>query len=481
MKSWRRREIHQVVSETSATPSRYIDQSFIGQDNTPINVTNGPNQFTKVGDFDGDGIPDTLTVSFGGSVGVSISLGNSNSISLTQAQGNAISSYFSDTAAGGAAGSGLGAQLLQAEGLGIASRFTVADFSGDGRDDILINGFDGKAHLLISQGTGFSGPYDASAPTVGGSGTANWAVTSIGTRNTWIGDHYYVKPIACDLNGDGITDYACLSYQRFLTNTGGTTNGFLTIRSLKAVISNGDGTFSAPFQIGGASMAVPTGTYGNINSQQNVALDDMDCGVFAGDFNGDGLTDFLILVPVWNNQAYNQSTGTLSNTTPYTATYGGCRWVLYLNQGMGSNGFPQFAQYNGVIPNTIKLPTSAGETVNTWYCPFKNGGTGIWNGPIADLVGASTTTRSAISAFEGAAGATDTYIMDVNHDGMADLVWHVGVDSNDNAVSGASNAAGMQCCRRAISPQGRGFWSDPCASQISTDSPLTPRSTRVVQ
>ncbi len=380
--------------------------------------TNGFSSYVKkFGDFDGDGKKDYIQMS--GSSGVAIrpgyltvTLASGGSMSLTPAQATVVNAYFTDP------GSQYGStNLAQAEGLGLAARVTIGDFNGDGRDDLLFHGFDGKIHVYLSNGTGFSDPVnDTNAPYLGGAGDVSiWTNPAFTQVTTHIDDHFWVKPMPCDLNGDGITDYVAICYSRMLKYPSGPyqtgPSGFRNFRTMIGVITKPDGTFSAPFAIGGPAMVVPLETNDTFNGSGagTIKLDDLNTGALPGDFNGDGLTDFLVLVPQFEMQP-----------GLFSGYYQSKRWALYLNQGLNANGTPTFAEYKGPIPNSVTLGSGS---VNTYYTPCSSATGSI--GGVQYLTSQSPDDKDFMEGFQGASGSINNLIMDVNHDGLADLVWYV--------------------------------------------------------
>ncbi len=362
----------------------------------------------------------------GSSIGISIRTATGTLMTINQ---SLFASFFVDPGASTTL-------LLAAEGAGASSRVTVADFTGDGRDDILVHGFDGKVHLFVSNGTSFIDPPSDTAhtPFVGGAGDVSWESSFLGSDTTfrnWVNNAYYVKPMPCDLNGDGRTDYVCVTYGRSLTYnpSTGVVTGFSVIRRLTGVLCIPDTspagfTFSPPFQIG----QPPTGVPFQTSADGSIALDDVNSGVIAGDFNGDGLTDFLMLVPPRAN---------VDNL--YSTQFGSHRWALFINRGVSSFGTPVFTQCNGPIPNTVTLP-GTGETVNSYFTPFKSssGHPGLLMGAVNYLNSSNNPSGfAAYTGFESAAGSAGHFVMDINHDGLADFVWYVATKPDETPATGA--------------------------------------------
>ncbi len=383
-------------------------------------------QTILVGDFDGDGKKDqalvTCVVNTSSSAGISIVVTLANGTPMTfEGQGATIfQQCFTDRKAKDGTLIPNSFQLLAAEGGGAVSRISVADFTGDGRDDIAVLGYDGKLYLFVSKGTSFAEPktVDTGLPT-GVTYTPMVGVQSDVTTDVcigvplWINDHFFVKAMPCDLNGDGITDYVCMTYARTIGTANGMKTSYFSMRTISYVLSNGDGTFTAPQSIPDLFLP-PEITYG---TNQQVPIDTINSGIFPGDFNGDGLTDFLVLV---NGNDPNVAGYTDSNGVFHQGLYGNQRWVLYLNNGCRSDPanpsaipLPTFTQYNGVMP------------ANVGYCPVLNGA-GSTLDPLNFYNSPDPAVRAFFTSFEGAAGSANNFVMDINHDGIADFVWFDG-------------------------------------------------------
>lgn len=443
----------QNVLETKATELKPLDivwgdTNLDGKDDIiqaseredPPNSNEPTNYCVKTGDFDGNGKKDTLKITIGPS-GVGVGSVEGASVSFSGTGIAQFTSYFKDPGNG----STQKYLLLKMEGFSAGSRITVADFNGDGRDDVLVHGFDGRIHVFFSDGTQFLNAKDDDAshsPFLFGEGNVSWALEWVNGAgmwgfNSWVDDHAFVHPVPCDLNGDGLTDYVCLSHSRYINYANGfnisSPTGMVMFRHCYGVLSRPDGSFSAPFQIGGPALSVPiqtdepaanpSGTVGRIK------LNDVNAGMLAGDFNGDGLTDFLVLVPEFGSQS----------PTLFANFYGGRRWALYLNEGTRAGSVPQFSQHNGPIDNTYAI---SGKTVKPYYSPVSTGNTGYILDPVKFFMSVSSAGYGAegisfYKALEGGGGTTNTFAIDVNHDGLTDLVWYVAQDQNEEDAGAA--------------------------------------------
>jgi len=164
---------------------------------------------------------------------------------------------------------------------------TVADFNGDGKNDVALPGFQLGIALGNGDGTFTSAPSvnlaasSVSVADFNGDGKPDVAIES--QSGVWIvlgnGDGTFGGPtklpasfgpapsfIACaDLNGDGIPDLA-------VTNTVTLTG--TVINTLTILLGNGDGTFTL-------KSTIPTGSYPR--------------SVTVGDFNDDGIPDLAVI------------------------------------------------------------------------------------------------------------------------------------------------------------------------------------------
>ena len=310
--------------------------------------------------------------------------------------------------------------LAAAEGSAVASRVTLADYSGEGRDDMLVHSFDGHLYLFKNQGGTWSQNPQQVSGVIGGYGNIldyknnvlawnMWSVYQSNDRSVdWSARHFWVNPMPCDLNGDGRTDYVFTNSMRSAFSSVPTVtlaNNYFCIRSLVAVLSKPDGTFSNPVTINQYAPYFAGALY---PANPDIKQDDVNVGAFPGDFNGDGLTDFLVLDN--KNILYR-------------------RWVLYLSKGQSADGSPLFEMIPGPIPNTVNI---GGYQVHTYYNPALGTSlgypVGIFEHPN------SPDVPKAFMAMESASASTNTFVWDVNGDGLADLVWYVDRDVNDNPL-----------------------------------------------
>jgi hypothetical protein len=135
------------------------------------------------------------------------------------------------------------------------AREVTADFNGDGIPDLAV----------ISTNNAYGGPYTVAIFLGNGDGTFRAGAT-IQPSDMWI----YPFMISGDFNGDGKLDLAILSYD-------GSTTSYLTI-----LLNNGDGSFSAKPTV----VAFHQGSTGG-----DVILGTMA----AADFNGDGKLDLAVV------------------------------------------------------------------------------------------------------------------------------------------------------------------------------------------
>ena len=189
----------------------------------------------------------------------------------------------------GVAGGGIGWDIFLANGDGTFTHgstsipypewhsATTGDYNGDGLSDFIINSTDGGWYLYISNGDG--------------------SFTTYGQIT--IAESHWHSPTTGDFNGDGLTD--------FLMNTSARTGVAGGGIGWDIFLANGDGTFTH------GSTSIP---YPEWHSATTV------------DYNGDGLSDFII------------------NTTD-----GG--WYLYISNGDGS-----FTTYGQIISDS------------TWHSPI---------------------------------------------------------------------------------------------------------------
>lgn len=293
-------------------------------------------------------------------------------------------------------------------GGGLTNRIATGDFTGDGRDDIIIHRMDGKLKILANQGsTSFaSNVYDIGAEPVYASTMYNGWFPNIqieGVRFVTVG----VSMMPCELNGDGITDYA---WSETFDNVS-TSSGFFGASSTRrylAVTSLPSGGFSAPRSITSNGWNIehfaPSGGWMYRASSYVV---------MPGDVNGDGLTDFTILIPdaavdVPNQPGYYQFL---------------LRHWVYLSKG--SSGLPDFEFQEPVQPSPVTV--GASQTL-PWFdkiefSTWKDG----YTSPA--LESSNDDVRKTVNVL-GSSSGDGIAMCDVNLDGRQDYVWYVAASPN---------------------------------------------------
>jgi YD repeat-containing protein len=349
------------------------------------------------GDFNGDGKKEVLEVTFGPQW-------HWEDISAGMGLGESFRRLFRDDVAGGSL-------VLRREMQGVASRITVADFTGDGRDDLLVHSYEGYGYLFVSNGTALAEPIKSANAFGAAAGTRQDVFGLPGAQNQKyvmsVATCPYVRPFPVDLNGDGMVDYAWIEIQReVFPNSNGEITGYFNFRLANAVLATKDGRFSTPSTIN----AFPSTVVGAFSSQTHIRFEDVYAGILPGDYNGDGMTDFLVL----DNKGMNSSS----------------RWVLVLSRGQGTNGSPLFQTIIAPIPGSLAI---GGASVNTYYRPVTQE---YWAGTISmPFTLNSQQPLQIFAGIENSNASINTFVNDVNHDGLSDLVWYVAADTNDALVS----------------------------------------------
>ncbi|MDX2188017.1 MAG: RHS repeat-associated core domain-containing protein [Opitutaceae bacterium] len=301
-------------------------------------------------------------------------------------------------------------RFLQREGGAFGGRVSIGDFDGDGKDDILAHGYDGKLYVSYNGPTGVA---QLKSGFVGGGSTfASFGSSQLDFQYLIGSEHKekFVSPMVVDLNGDGMKDYVFTSKPRVFHTA--SSNVLYNIRSseMTAVLSKGDG-FSEPVSFN-FFPAPPVGAYASADNRY-MKLDDVLCGAIPGDFNGDGLTDFLVLD---NKNIVNR------------------RWLLFLSKGSDASGKPLFEMVPGPMPDTF---SANGYSANTYHRPVIND---AWENLKVPRVPSNHPDYQNFSVIEGSTGSLNTLVMDANGDGLDDLVWYTNVTSDGTLIEAANRS-----------------------------------------
>lgn len=292
---------------------------------------------------------------------------------------------------------------------GLTTRIAVSDFTGDGRDDIVIHRFDGKLNVIRNEGASFSSSvHDIGARAIYATTMyKGWIpnVEFLGMRYVTVG----VSMIPCELNGDGITDYA---WSETFDDVEARDGYFAQnqVKAYWAVTSQPGGGFSTRTSITGHIWSLNPDPYGEWHYRLTSHI------VMPADANGDGLTDFTVLMPDYLESVPGQ---------PLAAAQFYLRHFIFLSKG--ASGAPQFESRNP-LPTGVWTVDVGGEQEHPWfdkmpYSVFYPEYSGV------TLSNAIDGKRKVVGVMGTSAGdGVDS--CDVNRDGKDDYVWYVFGGSN---------------------------------------------------
>jgi RHS repeat-associated protein len=387
-------------------------------------IHHGHKVMIKTGDFDGDGIPDRMvvdlsflappiqTVAAGGQISATITLSGGGTRNLGDLRG-----YFYDTKTDGTIFTGSQFCFYKEE-TGVLGRIVIGDFTGDGRDDILIHSMQGRLFLLKSGNQGFDAPVEVAS----GVGGAGMVVDNCATTESWditpcysILRDAFLYPTVADFDGDGVMDYAFINMEadglfdhviEFKTNTVNI-DGYLRGGTINVLLSNGDGTFSQPTLVNSFTTTDPS----------VINLNELCQGYRTGDFNGDGKTDIIY-----------------SNNMTATGDHFARWWILF-SMGRDSDGKAIFDSIPGSLPNIVSIPGGT-SNVRTYYKPCSNSEWVSYSNPA--LVFQLPNASLILGTVESSLGFMNTFFIDMNDDGLTDFLWYVDRYSNDQLITNSS-------------------------------------------
>lgn len=373
-------------------------------------------------DLNGDGKKDLLLVRNGPvRVQALISTGSSFQVANLVDLSPAVGRYIFDTLPGNPEQNDLSFLRVQVLG-GLFGRFSSGDFYGNGSEQMLVHGYDGYRYLLkwdrATSQLALTSPMNPGAPGNKPS-VSTWRAGAMWDMRIITSIDYPMDmvPQPADMNGDGITDYIWGEK----TSRIGTTGQFdhTVTKWWYSSLSNG---------AGGGNPAVPPYFFGKGSFSLFVPLPQNSIDFvenytqmfMPGDFNGDGITDFVA-----------------RNTDG---------WQLRINQGaIAVAGDPMFDLVSG-LPKTFTAPN--GDILYTvsrfmpktdWDTRFQRG---VSDGPQSSDARILARIQSDSSA--------NTLVIDVNHDGLSDLVWFVEYRKLNSDPSDARDTL--------VSAENKGWW-----------------------
>ena len=385
--------------------------AFNPAENADIKTWDNPNVRNIPGDFNGDGLTDFL---------VWHAPFNNYRYNLYLANGNGF-----DPAV---------ATNLKSWGNSRLDNQVVGDFNGDGMSDMLMwhvpfNNY--RFNLYLSNGNGFE---EAIATDI----------------KTW--DNINVRNISSDFNGDGLTDFLVWHapfnnhrYNLYLSNGNGFEPAVPTnlkswdnskLNNQVAGDFNGDGMsdmlmWHVPFNNYRFNLYLSNGNgFEEAIATDIKTWDNTNIRNISSDFNGDGLTDFLVWHAPFNNHRYN----------------------LYLSNG---NGFEPAIPTNLKSWDNWRLNNQVVGDFNgdgmsdmlMWHVPFNNHRFNLY---LSNGKGFQEAIATDIKTWDNYKVRNSS--ADFNGDGLTDfLVWHAPfnnyrfnlytLESSHNLVTGVSNGA----------------------------------------
>ncbi len=379
----------------------------------------GPQPMMKICDVNGDGRKDIIygNPTIGGSNQLFVLVSTGTQFVPLGGGTSPVSVFtFTDEFQDPPPASGVSHEFLTKEAEGVVQRIAVADFTGDGLDDVLIHRYDGKLKLVKSTGTGFTvaGQYDVGAATLYGTPIQEaWSGRYLGYQFT---QDFSVSMIPCDLNGDGLMDYAWIENKSTLAPNPSNPGiiscyGYKKVWAVSALPSGG---FSAKTHVAEFSWAATTTDPDGLRHRETSFM------VMNGDVNGDGLTDFFVLSP--------GNVLPASNDQGVTQLGWGYQRVLHplLLLSTGASGQPVFQSLGNplqsVADDANPYVVFNGQQVRPF---FDKVSIEEWNRGYRTLGTSPQLQNPFILLAAGLSSAADNVMLaDLNSDGRQDYVWY---------------------------------------------------------